>query len=104
MAVMADVAETGLLQQFGYAAARIEPLGVELIGDHAHLVVHDNFARDQTFPILADRALTADEVVVVDPLPRAPIEVVVHVAAVGNVQYDLATGSEDLTDRGQHLL
>src|SRR5262245_194165 len=104
MAVMTDVAETGLLQQLTDAVAGVEPLGIELVGDHAHFVVHDNFARDQAFPVLAYRALAADKVVVIDPLPRTPIKIVVHVAAVGNVQYDLPTGAQDLTDRGQHFL
>src|SRR5262245_65202227 len=104
MAVMTDVAETGLLQKLADAVAGVEPLGIELVGDHAHFVVHDNFARDQAFPVLADRALAADKVVFIDPLPRPPVEVVVHMAAVGNVQYDLPTGAQDLTDRGQHFL
>ena len=75
VAVMADVAEAGLLQQLGDAVARVEPLGIELVGDHAHLVVDDHLARDQPLAILADGALAADEVMLVDPLPRAPLEV-----------------------------
>src|SRR5262245_48717292 len=93
MAVVAYVAEAGLLQQLGYAVACVEPFRIELVGDYTHLVVHDNFARDQAFPILADRTLPTNEMMLVNPLPRAPVEVVVHVAAVGNVQYDLPAGA-----------
>ena len=93
VAVMADVAEAGLLQQLGDAVACVKPLGIELVGDHTHLVVDDHFARDQPFAILANGALAADEVMFIDPLPRPPLEVVVHVAAIGNVQYDLAAGA-----------
>ena len=104
VAVVAHVAEAGLLQQLADAFARVEPLGIELVGDHAHLVVHDHFARDQAFAVLADGALAADEVVLVDPLPRALVEVLVHVAAVGDVEHELAAGAQDLADRGQDLL
>ena len=69
-----------LLHQLGDAVARVEPFGIELVGDHAHLVVHDHFARDQALAVLADGALAAHEVVLVDPLPRALVEVLVHVA------------------------
>ena len=51
MAVVAHVAEAGLLQQLADAFARVEALGVELVGDHAHLVVHDDFARDQALAV-----------------------------------------------------
>ena len=44
VAVMADVAEAGLLQQLADALARVEPLGIELVGDHAHLVVDDHLS------------------------------------------------------------
>ena len=104
MAVVADVAEAGLLHQLGDAFARVEPLGIELVGDHAHLVVDDHLARDQPLAVLADGALAAHEVVLVDPLPRALLEVLVHVAAVGDVEHQLAAGAQDLADRGQDLL
>jgi hypothetical protein len=104
VAVVAHVAEARLLHQLGDAFARVEPLGVELVGDHAHLVVHDHLARDQPLAVLADRALAADEVMLVDPLPRALVEVLVHVAAVGDVEHQLAAGAQDLADRGQDLL
>src|SRR5262249_17322156 len=104
VAVVADVAKTGLLQQLADAVAGVKAFGIELVGDHTHFVVHDNFAGDQAFPVLADRALAADEMVVVDPLPRALIEVFVHVPAIGDVEHQLAAGTQDLADRGQHLL
>ena len=104
MTVVAHVAEAGLLHQLADAFARVEALGVELVGDHAHLVVHDNLARDQAFPVLADGALAAHEMMLVDPLPRALVEVLVHVAAVGDVEHQLAAGAQDLADRGQDLL
>ena len=104
MAVVAHIAETGLLQQLADAFARVEPLGVELVGDHAHLVVHDHLARDQPLAVLADGALAADEMVLVDPLPRALVEVLVHVAAVGDVEHQLAAGAQDLADCSQDLL
>ncbi len=104
VAVMAHVAEAGLLHQLGDALARVEPLGVELVGDHAHLVVHDHLARDQPLAVLADGALAADEVVLVDPLPRALVEVLVHVPAIGDVEHELSAGPQDLADRGQDLL
>src|SRR5262245_8761623 len=100
MPMVTDIAETCLLQELGDTVACIEPFGIKLVGDYTHLVVHDNFARDQAFPILADRTLPTDEMMLIDPLPRAPIEVVVHVAAVGNVQYDLPARAQNLTDRG----
>ena len=50
------------------------------------------------------RALAAHEMVLVDPLPRAPLEVLGHVGAVGDVEHELAGGAQDLADRGQHLL
>ncbi len=92
MAMVADVAEARLLQQLGDAVACIEAFGIKLVGDYTHLVVDNNFARDQPFPILADRTLATDEMMLINPLPRPPFEVVVHVAAVGNVQYDLPAG------------
>src|SRR5262249_15462264 len=104
MAMVAGVAEAGLVQQLADTVARVEPLGIELVRDYAHLVVDDNLARDQAFPVLANRALAADEMVLVDPLPRPAVEVVVHVAAVGNVQDDLPARPQDLADRRQHLL
>ena len=104
MAVVAHVAEAGLLQEFRDAFAGVEPLGVELVGDHAHLVMDDHFARDQALAVLADRSLPAHEMVFVDPLPRAPLEMLVHVGAVGDVEHQLARGAQDLADGGQDLL
>ncbi len=104
VAVVAHVAEAGLLQQLADALARIEPLGIELVGDHAHLVMHDDLARDQALPVLADGALAAHEVVLVDPFPRALVEVLVHVPAVGDVEHELAAGPQDLADGRQDLL
>ena len=104
VAVVANVAEAGLLHELADALARVEPLGIELVGDDAELVVHDDFARDQAFAIAGKRALAADEVVLVDPLPRAALEVVGHVGAVGDVEHELAGGAQDLADRRQHLL
>ena len=104
VAVVAHVAEAGLLHQLADALARVEALGIELVGDHAHLVVHDDLARDQPLAVLADGALAAHEVMLVDPLPRALLEVLVHVAAVGDVEHQLAAGPQDLADRGEDLL
>ena len=68
-AVMADIAEAGLLEQLRDAGAGIEALGVELVGDHAGLVIDDDLTRDEPVAFLADRAFAADEMVFVDPLP-----------------------------------
>ena len=104
VAVMADVAEAGLLQQLADAFARVEALGVELVGDDAELVVHDDLARDQAFAVARQRALAAHEMMLVDPLPRAALEVIGHVGAVGDVEHELAGGAQDLADRRQNLL
>ena len=104
VAVVADVAEAGLVEQLADALAGIQALGIELVGDHAHLVVDDDLAGDEPLPVLADGALAAHEVVLVDPLPGAPLEVLVHVGAVGDVEHQLAAGAQDLADGGQHLL
>ena len=104
VAVMADIAEPGLLQELADALARIEPLGVELVGDDADLVVHDHLARDEAFPVARQRALPADEMVLVDPLPRAALEVIGHVGAVGDVEHELAGRAQDLADGRQDLL
>ena len=103
-AVVADVAEAGLLQQLADAFARIEPLGIELVGDDAHLVVDDDLAADQPFAVRRQRALAADEMMLVDPLPGAAVEVLGHVGAVGDVEHQLAGRPQDLADAGQHLL
>ncbi len=103
-AVVADVAEAGLFQEPRDTFARIEALGVELVGDHALLVVDDDFARDQALAVGRDRALAAHEMVLVDPLPRAALEVLGHVGAVGDIEHDLARGTQHLADRRQHLL
>ena len=87
---MADVAEAALLEQPRDALARVEALGIELVGDDAHLVVDDDLAADQALAVGRQRALAADEVVLVDPLPGAALEVVGHVGAVGDVEHELA--------------
>ena len=84
--------------------ARVETLGVELVGDHAHLVVHDDLARRSGVRGRRERALAANKVVLVDPLPRAALEVVGHVGAVGDVEHELAGRAQELADRGQNLL
>ena len=101
---MADVAESGLLHQLADGLARVEALGIKLIGDDAQLVMDDDFARDQPVAVAGQRALAADEVMLVDPFPRAALEVIGHIGAVGDVEHQLAGGTQDLADGGEHLL
>ena len=42
--------------------------------------------------------------VLVDPLPRAALEVIGHIGAVGDVEHELAGRAQDLADGRQHLL
>ncbi len=104
VAVVADVAEAALLEQLGDAVARVEALGVELVGDDAELVVDDHLARDEPLAVGRERALAADEMMLVDPLPRAPLEVVGHIGAVGDVEHELTRRAQELADGRQHLL
>src|SRR5262249_59421043 len=100
MAVVADIAKARHLHELGDAFPRVKALGVELVCDHAHLVVDDHLARDQPLAILADGALAADEEMLVDPLPRALVEVLVHVPAIGDVEHELPARAQYLANGG----
>jgi len=64
-----DICETGAEQQRLEALFRVEPLGVELIGNDAALGVDHNFTTDQPIAVTGKIPLAADEMVLIDPLP-----------------------------------
>jgi hypothetical protein len=80
----------------------IETLRVELIGDDAALGVYDHLPGDQPLCIPREGALPAHEVVLVDPLPRARLEVVALPVAVGQIEQQRSVCPEGAGGGAQH--
>src|SRR5271170_1365543 len=94
-----DIAKAGADQQGFEALFRIEPLGIELICDNAAFGMNDDLATDQPVAVAGEIALATDEVVLVDPFPRARLEISAHPIAVHQVHYQRPTGAECPLDR-----
>src|SRR5271155_573696 len=89
-----DIAKAGADQQGFEALFRIEPLGIELIGDNAAFGVNDDLAADQPVAVAGKIALATNEVILVDPFPRARLEISAHPIAVHQVHDQRAAGAE----------
>ena len=98
----ADIGETGAGQQRVEALFRIEPLGIELIGDDAALGMDHDLTADQPIAILGEIALAADEMILVDPFPRARIEMTAHPLAIHQIHDERSAGGEGALDRFEH--
>ena len=72
----------------------IQPLGVELVGNHAAPGIDHDFAADQPVMVFGKAALAADEPVPVDPFPRARLEVTAHPVAVHQIHDQLAAAGQ----------
>ena len=92
----------GAGQQRFEALLRIEPLGIKLVGDDAALGVHDDLAADQPVAVPGEVALAADEMVLVDPLPGARLEMMAHPVAVHQIHDERSAGGEGAVDRFEH--
>ena len=93
--------KTDPFQQLFDPLARVESLGVELVGNHALLGVDHHFSRDEALAVGGQGAFAADELVLVDPLPGAALEVMPHPFAIDQIQCDRPLGREDPLDRLQ---
>src|SRR5246127_4261976 len=62
---------------------------------------HD-LAADQPIAILGEVTLAADKMVLVNPLPRARIEMTTHPLAIHQIHNERPTGSERALDRFEH--
>ena len=89
-------------QQRVQAFFRIEPLGIELIGDDAALGVDHDLTADQPIAILGKIALPADEMILVDPFPRARIKITAHPLAIHQIHDERSAGSQGALDRFEH--
>src|SRR5271165_5981861 len=98
----ADIGEPGAGQQRFEALLRVEPFGIELVGDDAALGVHDDLAADQPVAIPGEVALATDEMVLVDPLPGARLEMVAHPIAVHQIHDKGPARGEGAVDRFEH--
>src|SRR5262249_28652395 len=81
---------------------RVEPFGVELIGDNTALGMDNDLPADQTVAILGEVAFAADKVVLVDPLPGSRLEMAAHPVAVHQIHDQRAAGGERALDRFKH--
>ena len=97
--VEGDIGKAGADQQGFEALFRIEPLGIELIGDNAAFGMDDDLATDQPVAVAVEIALATDEVILVDPFPRARLEISAHPIAVHQVHDQCAAGAERTLDR-----
>ncbi len=98
----AEIAEAGALHQRFHALLRIEALGIELVGDDAALGVHHHLAADQPVAVFGEAALAAHEMVLIDPLPGARLEMRSHPLAVHQIHDQDAARGEGALDRFEH--
>src|SRR5215471_20300223 len=94
-----DIGEPGALDQRLEPLLRIEPLGIELVGDDPALGMDDDLPADQPVAIPGEVALAADEMVLIDPLPGARLEMSAHPVAIHQIHDERAAGSEGATHR-----
>ena len=90
--------EAVFTQEVQQGLQAVEPLAVELIGDHAFFHVGDDFSRDQPLVVGGEGSLPANEVVLVYPLPTARFKGLAHVVTIGDVDQQLASRSQHPTD------
>src|SRR4051795_889459 len=90
----ADIGEPGAGQQHFEALLRIEPLGIKLVGDDAALGMHDDLPADQPVAVPGEVALAANEMVLVDPLPGARLEMMAHPVAIHQIHHERSAGGE----------
>ena len=81
----AEIGKAGAAQERFEALFRIEPFGIELVGDDAALGMDHDLAADQPVAIAGEVAFAADEMVLVDPFPRARVEMSAHPVAVHQI-------------------
>src|ERR1700731_989958 len=97
-----DIGKPGARQQRLEPLSRIQPLGIELVGDAAALGVDYALSADQPIAIPGEVAFAADEMVLVDPLPGARLEMMAHPVAIHQIHDERATGGEGALDRFEH--
>jgi len=98
----ADIGEPGAAHQRFDPPLRIEPLGIELIGDDAAFGMDHHLAADQTVAIPGETALAANEMILIDPLPGARLEMVAHPLAIHQVHDESAARGQGALDRFEH--
>src|SRR6516164_1826909 len=64
--------------------------------------MHDDLPADQPVAISGEVAFAADEMVLIDPLPGARLEMVAHPVAVHQIHDERAAGGEGALDRLEH--
>src|SRR5262249_41689223 len=69
------------------------------VGDDAAFGVHDDLAADQPVTVAGKVALATDKMVLVDPFPRARLEMEAHPIAVHQIHDERAARSESAVDR-----
>src|SRR6516165_2938218 len=89
-----DVGEPGALEKRLKALLRIKPLGVELVGYDAALGVDYDLPTYQAIAIAGQIAFAADEVILVDPLPGARLEMVAHPVTVHQIHDERTARAE----------
>ena len=97
-----DLVESQGLQQSHDRLPVVQPLRVELIGDHAAFRVNHDFAADQALAIAVEGPFAADEMLLIDPLPTARFEIVAHPGAVDDVEHQHAVRAERPLDAREH--
>ena len=94
--------KAGAANQRREALPRIKPLGIELVGDDAALGMHDDLAADQSVAVAGQGALAAHEMVLIDPFPRARLEMAAHPFAVHQIHDQRAARGERPPHRFEH--
>ncbi|KAG5455981.1 MAG: hypothetical protein BJ554DRAFT_4403 [Olpidium bornovanus] len=87
---LGDVQEARGLEEVGDLGAGVQPLLVKLVADHPVIRDRHDLAGQEPLRVTGERAFAANERGVVHPLPGALGEVFPHVAAVDEVQDDVA--------------
>ena len=93
--------EPGALKQHADLVSGIQTFGIELVGDDTLIGVGHNLARHQATAVLGQGPFAADELVLVDPLPRAALVMLFQPCPVGNVEVQHAAGFEHPNHRFQ---
>ena len=99
---MPDRVITGPGEKFRDGFPRVEPFSVELVGDHALLGMDNYLSGHKTSAVARKGSLPADEVVLVDPLPRSSLIMGFKPLAVDKVHCKRAFGNQNSLDRFKH--
>src|SRR5215472_11908177 len=94
----ADIGEAGAGQQRLEALLRIQSFRIELIGNNAALCVDHDLPADEPVTIFGEVSLAANEMVLVDPFPRAWIKMTAHPLAIHQIHNERSAGGESPHD------